>query len=95
MTISYGSASSVRRATREELLQTEFVRVCPYLVVPPDLVYVRYDARWHAVVALLTKPQAARRAADEEAGKPKTMSAKIYVSPGSATRQVQSETTSI
>ena len=49
MTISYGSASSVRRATREEPLRTEFIRVCPYLDVPPDLVYVRYDARWHAV----------------------------------------------
>ena len=49
MTISYGRAHSVRRATREEPLQTEFIRVCPYLVVPPDLVYVHYDARWHAI----------------------------------------------
>ena len=49
MTISYGSASSVRRATREEPLRTKFVKVCPYLVVPPDLVYVHYDAHWHAI----------------------------------------------
>ena len=49
MTISYGSASSVRRATREEPLWTEFVGVYPYLDVPLDLVYVHYDARWHAV----------------------------------------------
>ena len=48
-----------------------------------------------SVVALLAKPQAARRAAEEEAGEPKATSAKIYVSPGSATRQVQLEATSI
>ena len=49
MTISYGSASSVHRATREEPLRMEFVRVYPYLAVPPNLVYVHYDAHWHAV----------------------------------------------
>ena len=43
-----------------------------------------------SVIALLAKPQAARRAVDEEAGEPKMMSSKIYVSPGSATMQVQS-----
>ena len=49
MTILYGSAGSVRRASREEPLQTEFVRVYPYLDIPLDLVYVHYDARWHAI----------------------------------------------